>query len=258
MTGFAPFAAWLSTLETHTARCTLIRRAIVLEHTASTQDARETLDADSGTLVTAWRQTAGRGRFGRAWVDTATLGVAATFVVDAQPVERLALASAVATAHACEAHLGASVGIKWPNDIVVAKRKLAGVLIEARGQRAFIGIGINVAHPRFEAELESRATSVLMLGKIVDRLSVVCSLIDALDRALVATDETLVADFLARDALRGSNALFSTPEGPVEGEVRSVDPMRGLVVRTPTGDRFLPARSTSVAEWGGIRRGVTP
>jgi hypothetical protein len=52
-----------------------------------------------------------------------------------------------------------------------------------------------------------------------------------------------------RDALRGTRALFATPQGPVEGEVRSVDPMRGLVVRTASGEHFLPAQSTSVAEW---------
>jgi hypothetical protein len=59
---------------------------------------------------------------------------------------------------------------------------------------------------------------------------------------------------LARDALRGHRALFATPDGPVEGEVRSIDPMRGLIVRTESGERFLPAVSTSVAEWGGVVR----
>ena len=250
----AAFASWEPTLTATCARCTLIRRAIVIAETASTQDARETAEAASGTVVTAWRQTAGRGRFGRHWVDAAMMGVAVTFVVDSQPVERLALASAVAAADACEAFLATRVGIKWPNDIVVAQRKLAGVLIEQRGTRAFIGIGLNVAHTHFDEELELRATSLHMLGKSADRLAVLSALIEALDRALVATDEVLVDAFLARDALRGSRALFSTPEGPVEGEVRSIDPMRGLLVRTETGERFLPARSTSVAEWGGVRR----
>ncbi|MFZ9881412.1 MAG: hypothetical protein ACO3QC_08430, partial [Phycisphaerales bacterium] len=83
-----------------------------------------------------------------------------------------------------------------------------------------------------------------------DRIDVLCALVAALDRALLASDLDLVEQFLARCALRGTRTLFSTPEGPVEGEVRSVDPMRGIVVRTASGERFLPAASTSVAEWG--------
>ncbi|MEY3025359.1 MAG: hypothetical protein RLZZ238_256, partial [Planctomycetota bacterium] len=79
--------------------------------------------------------------------------------------------------------------------------------------------------------------------------AVLCTLVGALDRALTASDAWLVERFLERDALRGTRALFATPAGPVEGEVRSVDPMRGLVVRTAMGEHFLSAQSTSVAEW---------
>jgi BirA family biotin operon repressor/biotin-[acetyl-CoA-carboxylase] ligase len=248
-----PFSAWPARLHAACADCTLLRTAVALETTTSTQDAPETRSAHAGTLVTAWRQSSGRGRFGRNWADTATMGIAVTFVVDAQPAERLALAGAVAAAEAAESTLGARVGIKWPNDIVVGGRKLAGVLIETTSGRALIGIGMNIAQPRFEAELEDRATSLAMLGAHADRIEVLCALIGTLDRALLASDAALVEHFLARDALRGTRALFSTPAGPVEGEVRSVDPMRGLVVRTDSGEHFLPAHSTSVAEWGGRR-----
>ena len=79
----------------------------------------------------------------------------------------------------------------------------------------------------------------------------------AIDAALDASDAHLVAAFARRDALRGTRALFATPEGPVEGEVVSLEPMRGLVVRTDSGERFLPALTTSVAEWGVFRR-VSP
>ena len=70
---------------------------------------------------------------------------------------------------------------------------------------------------------------------------------------LVAT----LSPFRRSGALRGTRALFATPEGPVEGEVVSIEPMRGLVVRTDSGERFLPALTTSVAEWGVFRR-VSP
>lgn len=243
-------ADWQPRLDALCAPSSRFRRAIVLEETASTQDAAETRAASAGTFVTAWRQTAGRGRFGRSWSDTAEAGIATTFVVDTQPAERLALASAVAAADAAESALGTAVGIKWPNDIVVGGRKLAGVLIETSGTRALIGIGMNIAQERFDGELAARATSLAILGARVDRLDTLCALVEALDRALSMSDSELVARFRARDALRGTRALFSTPAGPVEGEVVSVDPMRGLVVRGDSGEHFLPAQSTSVAEWG--------
>ena len=263
--GPVAFAEWQGRLAAECMRLARIRSAFALEDTPSTQDARETRAAQAGTVVTAWRQTAGRGRFGRNWADTETAGVAASFVVDAQAGERLALLGAVAAADACEAALAAGgaagigagqtslVGIKWPNDTVVDGKKLAGVLIERRGDVAVIGIGINVSQSRFEGELAQRATSLAMLGARVDRIEVLIALMRALDVALAATDDDLVARFHARDALRGTRALFATPEGPVEGEVVSIDPMHGLMVRTDTRERFLPASSTSVAEWGRVR-----
>jgi BirA family biotin operon repressor/biotin-[acetyl-CoA-carboxylase] ligase len=247
------FTCWQPRLDEACRGLRAIHSVVALEETASTQDAPETRAAQAGTLVTAWRQTAGRGRFGRRWADTGAEGVAASFVVDAQSGERLALVGAIAAAEACEAALGSAVGIKWPNDTIVGGRKLAGVLIERRGGLAVIGIGINVSQAAFPVEIASRATSLAILGASVDRLEVLAHLMRSLDRALAAPDAALVAGFHARDALRGTRALFATPEGPVEGEVRSVDPMHGLRVRTETGERFLPAQSTSVAEWGGVR-----
>jgi BirA family biotin operon repressor/biotin-[acetyl-CoA-carboxylase] ligase len=262
----AEIECWRLRLNHACAALRSIKRVVVLDETPSTQDAPETRAAEAGTLVTAWRQTAGRGRFGRQWADTGTEGVAASFVVEAQSSERLALIGAVAAAEACASLLesgiasglasgSGEVGIKWPNDTVVAGRKLAGVLIERRGDLAVVGIGINVAQRAFEGELAARATSLAILGTTPDRMDVLLELMRAIDTALDASDAHLVARFARRDALRGTRALFATPEGPVEGEVVSLEPMRGLVVRTDSGERFLPALTTSVAEWGVFRRG---
>jgi hypothetical protein len=76
---------------------------------------------------------------------------------------------------------------------------------------------------------------------------VLLALVRALDAALAATDATLVDAARRRDVLRGTIAIFATPEGPVEGEVVAVDPMHGIVVRTGVGERFLPAQSTTVS-----------
>lgn len=249
--------SWRLRLNGACAALRSIKRVVVLDETPSTQDAPETRAAEAGTLVTAWRQTAGRGRFGRQWADTGTEGVAASFVVEAQSSERLAVIGAVAAAEACASLLEAlpgEVGIKWPNDTVVAGRKLAGVLIERRGDLAVVGIGINVGQRAFEGELAARATSLAILGTSPNRMDVLLELMQAFDHALDASDAHLVAAFARRDALRGTRALFSTPDGPVEGEVVSLEPMHGLVVRTDSGERFLPALTTSVAEWGVFRR----
>lgn len=254
MSDDAPVDSWRRRLEETCGGCTILRRACVLGSVASTQDAPETQKAVVGTVVTACRQTAGRGRFGRQWADTAECGIATTFVVAAQPAERLALAAAIATAEAAEYALGSPVGIKWPNDIVVGRRKLAGVLIESNRERALVGIGMNVAQHRFEGELADRATSLAMLGARCDRIEVICALVRALDRALSAPDAALTDGFAARDALVGARALFATPSGPIEGVVRSIDPMRGLRVMLGSGSEvFLPALSTSVAEWAVAR-----
>jgi len=253
-----PRSDWQPRLDAVCAGTTHFRSAMVLEETPSTQDAPETRTAPPGSFVTAWRQTSGRGRFGRHWIDTGDQGIATTFVIEAQPAERLALVGAVAAAEAAESALRAPVGIKWPNDIVIGGRKLAGVLIERSGGRVLMGIGLNVAQQAFAGELAQRATSLVMLGVRVDRLDVLCALVSALDRALDAGDTDLLAQFHARDALRGTRALFSTPAGPVEGEVLSVDPMHGLCVRSDGREHFLPAQSTSVAEWGSPLKAHQP
>ena len=254
MSDAASVDSWTRRLEHVCAGCSIFRSVCVLESIASTQDAPETRSAAIGTIVTACRQTSGRGRFGRHWADTAECGIATTFVAAAQPAERLALAAAIAAAEAAEHALGAPVGIKWPNDIVVGRRKLAGVLIESNGERALIGIGMNITQREFEGELADRATSLAMLGARCERIDVLAALVGALDRALSAPDSALADGFAARDALVGSRALFATPSGPVEGVVRAIDPMRGLRVVLGSGSEvFLPALSTSVAEWAVAR-----
>ena len=226
-------------------------RVVVLEQTESTQDAARRLGAQAGDVVVAWRQTAGRGRLGRAWADTAEAGIAATFVVAAAPpgrstaAEGLALASAVGTAHAAESLLGRPVGIKWPNDIVVEQRKLAGILIEVADDLALIGIGVNVSQDDWPPALARRAVSLRQLGASVDRLEALEALLPAVDAALGFTDARLVAEFSARDVLRGTTATFRHGTQTVTGTVSRIDPTHGLVVQTRSAaEVFLPAATT--------------
>jgi BirA family biotin operon repressor/biotin-[acetyl-CoA-carboxylase] ligase len=242
---------WPARLEKCVAGCDNFHRVTVLRETESTQDVAALLHAKPGDVITAFRQTAGRGRLGRIWADTESEGVAVTLVTPAAPAERLAMLSAVATARAAE-HCSASihnavrVGIRWPNDIVIDSRKLAGILIEQDRNTARIGIGMNVAQRMFTPELSARACSLAQHGITIDRAAVVAAIISCMDAALGELDESLHREFADRDVLRGCVATFEHDRRTITGRVLDVDPMRGLRVLTGAVEVFLPAHTTSL------------
>jgi BirA family biotin operon repressor/biotin-[acetyl-CoA-carboxylase] ligase len=107
-----------------------------LDTVASTQDVARELPI--GSVVVAEHQTAGRGRRDRRWETPFGSALLASFVV--RPSTLLSLAAGVAAARAC----GVRVRLKWPNDLLLDGRKLGGVLVEVSGQKAIVGIGINL------------------------------------------------------------------------------------------------------------------
>ncbi len=132
--------------------------------------ARELAEAGAphGTVVTAGEQTAGRGRQGRSW--TAPTGKALLYSAIVRPLdERRALLPLAAPLAVCEAAEALAPGtpcrVKWPNDVWVEGRKLAGVLIEARPQEGWgiVGVGLNltIEPHEFPPELQDKATSLL-------------------------------------------------------------------------------------------------
>lgn len=226
-----------------------LRRVVVLEQTDSTQDAARRLDTEIGDVIVAVRQTAGRGRFGRAWADTGREGVAATFVVPRDRPERLAIAAAVG---ACQSVLAAcrqrvEIGIKWPNDIVCAHGKIGGVLVEQYDDRALVGIGINVRQTSWPEDLAGKAASLAQVGARAGRMRVLVMLLQDMQRTLCMGDESLVMRFSAREVLTGTRAKFRSARRIVEGSVVRVDPMKGLAVLTDSeGEVWLPAATTTV------------
>lgn len=250
-----PLEAWPDALERLCAGARHIRHVRVLRETASTQDAAAEFEAPDGVLVTAGRQTAGRGRLGSAWADTADEGVACTFAVQPRAVEMLSIGAAVAVALAARDVLpperATSVGLKWPNDLLArcgdgALRKVAGVLVEVRDGRALIGVGVNVLQARFPVELADRATSLAQVGSCADRLQVIERLLLRMDEALSMEPEALSARFAELDRTVGLRLRFQSASGPVEGVVLRCDAMRGLEVRAAHGTVWLPAATTRV------------
>ena len=128
------------------------------DRVTSTQEAAAALPV--GSVVVADEQTAGKGRLERRWETPSGSGLAATFVV--QPGALLSLAAGVAAAEAC----AAEVRLKWPNDLVLHGRKLGGILVEVKGGRALVGIGINLrSAPEGAVAIElDRDTLVAQIG----------------------------------------------------------------------------------------------
>jgi len=238
----------------------------VLRETATTQDAAQHLALPIGSLLTAGRQSAGRGRLGSAWADTASDGIAATFVVHPEQPERLAMAAAVAVALAARASLpleaAARLGLKWPNDLLAAwpgasPRKVAGVLVEIRDTRALIGIGINVRQQHFAPPLATRAASLHMLGGTLDRLATLTHLMHHLDEALSHPPHLLESIYRELDRTAGLRLTFITPQGIVQGVVMHCDPSRGLKIICESGGKWLPAATTRVQPDTPLDRSTT-
>jgi len=143
--------------------------------------------AADGVVVVAEAQTAGRGRRGRRWVDEAGASLLASVVVRtrlAPPVQPLlSYAAAVAVVDTLRRAAGLEARVKWPNDVLVRGRKVAGILLEARDGVVVVGIGLNVGQQSFPRELAGRATSVaLETGRREDREALLGVLLEELDR----------------------------------------------------------------------------
>jgi BirA family biotin operon repressor/biotin-[acetyl-CoA-carboxylase] ligase len=220
-----------------------------LDVTGSTNDRARDLalaGAPHGTVVAAERQTAGRGRQGRAW--SAPGGRALTLSVLARlpgpALEQLPLAVAVAVCEACEAVAPASCRIKWPNDGWIDGRKVAGVLIEARPLEgwAVIGIGLNVdtAQDEFPPELRDTAASLRSAaGGAADRDAVLDALFDRLAAWLPRLPDpgAVAVAFRERDALDGERVAWTAGGRRNTGEARGIDDDGALVVFTDAGER---------------------
>jgi BirA family transcriptional regulator, biotin operon repressor / biotin---[acetyl-CoA-carboxylase] ligase len=213
-----------------------------LRRTDSTNERARELAASgapSGAVVTVDEQSAGRGRRGRAW--SAPPGGALLYSAILRPLDErhalLPLAVSLAVCDAVEAVAPLSCRVKWPNDVWVQERKLAGVLIEARPPDwAVIGIGVNVAiePDEFPADLRWPATSVghgATVGALLGAIN------DALSARVEQPPATTLAEFGERDALLGREVSWEGA-GQGAGVARGVDERGNLVVETVDGERI--------------------
>jgi BirA family transcriptional regulator, biotin operon repressor / biotin---[acetyl-CoA-carboxylase] ligase len=184
--------------------------------------------APHGTLVTADEQSAGRGRQGRTW--TAPAGRALLLsVVLRDPPELLPLIAAVAVART----VGPQAAIKWPNDVQLEGRKVAGILAEGRPQEgwAVLGVGLNVAVEVVNLPPELHDTAATMGLTPADVPRVRDTLLEELDRAIAQPTAEVLEAWRERDALAGRDVTWASGSGVARG----IDGTGRLVVDLPDG-----------------------
>jgi BirA family transcriptional regulator, biotin operon repressor / biotin---[acetyl-CoA-carboxylase] ligase len=208
--------------------------------------------AEQGTVVIAERQTAGRGRLGRAWHSPAGVNIYMTVIlrprIPLAKVSQLSLVAAVAVAQALETIAPGLVALKWPNDIWLRELKAGGIIAEAltdssHGLRAVllgIGINLNLQSDDIPPELRGKATSVLIAtGRECDRVHFVASLLEHLGihyGAAEAGGFSAVRQIYERYfALNGRSVTIIDGQTATSGIVRGIDPDGALILETSTG-----------------------
>ncbi len=227
-----------------------LARLLGLPHVAALHSVESTMDAahqlaaegvPAGTLVIAEEQLAGRGRGGRPWTSRAGTGIWMTLIErprETTGIDVLSLRVGLHLAPVLERWSPGPVRLKWPNDLYIARRKLAGVLIEARWHGArpdwvAIGLGINVSPPADVPEA---------IGLDADPEQVLAEVVPALRAAAFAEGplhESELLEFARRDLALGHHVL-----APADGFVRGISPSGELLLEAE--GRVTPFRAGSL------------
>ncbi len=208
--------------------------------------------AADGTAVIAETQTGGRGRLGRRWESPPAVNLYCSVIIrppiPPMHASQLTFLSAVAVSRAIEKSTGLGPRIKWPNDVLVNDRKIAGLLNEMNAETdtihfVVLGIGVNINMERgqFPEGLRQPATSLLLeSGKTVDRREFTRVLLSELDNLY---DDYLRNGFagirdewLARSMLDGKRVRVSFGEGETTGEVAGIDNDGALLIKGSSGN----------------------
>ncbi len=202
---------------------------------------------DSGTAVLAEEQTAGHGRFGRPWHSARGEGLYVSVVLrlDVAPADLpvVTLALGLAVADAISSVASVTCDLRWPNDVLVGEKKVAGILTELHGGAVVAGIGINVNQTAFPEEIAAIATSLricsgqphslerlldVMLSKIGEHTSLLCS--DGREPVLRLFSE-------ASSYVCGRRVAVEMAGGEIEGVTDGLDSSGFLLLRRDNGER---------------------
>lgn len=195
--------------------------------------------APAGLVVVADHQTAGRGRLGRTWVAPRGASLLMSVLLrPTVPVDRrhaLVMTAGLAMAEAVETETGVVAGLKWPNDLVVGGRKLAGILAEAAGDALVVGIGVNLEWHEVPEELSAIATACnLEGGRPTSREALLATFLAGYSARLSDLDGAR-RDYEARLLTLGRRVRVEQTDGVLIGIARGVDAAGHLVLRSDDG-----------------------
>ena len=226
-----------------------------LDSVSSTNDVARDLalsGASEGLCVIAREQTAGRGRQARSWSSPPGEGLYLSLIlrpsITASASGIITLAAAVAVAETLRLDLEIAADIKWPNDVLVAGRKICGILVEAaiegdRLQYAVMGIGVNLAQRSFPEELGDDATSLRMVtGRVVEPEAFMQLLLPRLEHWYLAAMSEAAGVRARWEELSSSGhdcrVRVESSEGAIEGVTRGLTAGGALIVELATGERL--------------------
>jgi BirA family biotin operon repressor/biotin-[acetyl-CoA-carboxylase] ligase len=230
----------------------IARRLIYLTSTTSTQDIarREAEDgAVHGTAVIAEEQTAGRGRLGRSWVSPAGKNIYVTLLLrpELARLRVLGMTAPLAVVRAVESVTGLAPTLKWPNDVLLSGRKLAGVLIDSElsgsaVKYALLGIGVNVNFDIPErSEIAPIATSLKReVGSEVSREDVFAALLNAFEQLYLHTPAEAIRDAWRERLQTLGREVTVTFRGAVhEGVAEDIGADGSLLLRRADGSQLV-------------------
>lgn len=230
--------------------CQIGHKMVLFKSTASTNDIAweyASNPAHHGLCVLAESQSKGRGRRGRIWQSSPRQSILLSILLRNQPLqaELLTLIAAVAAADAIQTFRGLPCRIKWPNDILVDGKKIAGILVEKKiiqKQHHFVvGIGINCNQSAgFFAEhnLNLPATSLAIeTGNPINRTELICILLAKFDQWLAKRRDrqAILSRWQQQSNLLGHHITLESDNRRYSGFCRGIDPAEGLIVQLDAG-----------------------
>lgn len=221
---------------------------------------------EEGFVVFAEQQTAGRGRQGKNWFAPRASSLLVSILLRPPAITcapALTIGAALAVCRACEANTSAHCQVKWPNDVLIGGKKVAGILVESRVIEKslpiyVVGIGLNVNLSRlaFPKELRETATSLrAATKKMYDRNKIAISLLQEFDKNYLLAREHhwggLEVEFFSRLGLTDQQVELKTSNKTHRGLLRAISMDEGITIEVNSGRRTFPCEHVlALSLWG--------